>query len=186
MAVDSGHAYGRIKDCRQTLVWFVDQEINLLMHSDNICLSAIHSLIILVGPIQPRLDKPLQTGHFHNHFLSRRHEHFKHKDSTAQDWGTLTRHHFLCFMRNLLKTLQSQNQDKFHTSICVSRSTQTQDLPLKPSLDSKVDTLQCHCFEEEQGSDQQPVKLIIKCTSKSTKVKPYRAHLMESVQHVVG
>lgn len=81
--------------------------MNLLMHSNTIGLSAVHSIIILVGPIQPGLDKPLQIGVIPLNCLPSRHERLKSWDGATQDWVTLRGHHLLYDMRNLLIRLQS-------------------------------------------------------------------------------
>jgi len=57
-----------------------------LTHHNNICSRAIHAIVILVHPVEPRLDEFLQTLVSFSELLPCRHEHLKHGNGTAQDW----------------------------------------------------------------------------------------------------
>ena len=56
-----------------------------LTHRNNICSHAIHAIVILVRPVEPRLDEFLQTLVSFSKLLPCRHEHLKRGNGTTQD-----------------------------------------------------------------------------------------------------
>jgi hypothetical protein len=112
MLVDPCHAYCRVQNCKWMLIC-LGQEINLLMHGNNVCPSTIHVTIVQVCPIQPQLNNRLQAGVVCGYFLPLGHEGFKRRNSPRQYWCALTRHQLLYPVWDLLVN-QSQTIISYH------------------------------------------------------------------------